>query len=576
MNKTVNSNIGGLVFHIDEDAYQKLNKYFEEIKRSLSNSSGEDEIMNDIEMRVAELFTEKQKSDKHVINNKDVDEVIIIMGQPEDYRIDIDSDDKTVLEPFYPYTKSRKLYRDKDRGTIAGVCTGLGHYFGIDAVWLKIFFLILFFGFGTGFIAYIILWIAIPKAVTTSEKLEMTGEPVTISNIEKKVREEFDSVTNKFKNANYDKLGNEVKTGATRIADGICKILISIFKVLAKVLGAIILVWSSLVFLVIFFTSIFMIFSSSMPENYILNHISTPIGLETPIWIQGILLFLVAGIPLFFFIILGLKLLVTHLRSIGNALKYSLLGLWIIALSIAISLGINEATQIAFDGKTVKKEAINIAPTDTLTIKLKNNDFYSKDQYDHTDFRLTQDEKNNDVIYSNNISLEIMPTEEALPYIQIERLAVGKSAAEARSRAEKIRYGYKIEGNQLILDNYMLTDVANKFRDQKVELFLYLPKGTLFKTDENVKDYNQTSNDFFNLNFNSKYYVYKVEDSKVKCLNCPADENDYDDVKVTDENDSVKTVSLKINGKTVIETKSEKPKKSKLIIDKHGIIIKTN
>ncbi|NBU82277.1 MAG: hypothetical protein EBS55_11580, partial [Flavobacteriaceae bacterium] len=155
-------------------------------------------------------------------------------------------------------------------------------------------------------------------------------------------------------------------------------------------------------------------------------------------------------------------------------------------------------------------------------------------------------------------------------------LATADDVTEARSRAEKIRYGYKIEGNQLILDNYMLTDVANKFRDQKVELFLYLPKGTLFKTDENVKDYNQTSNYFFNLHFNSKYYVYKVEDSKVKCLNCPADENDYDDVKVTDENDSVKTVSLKINGKTVIETKSEKPKKSKLIIDKHGIIIKTN
>ena len=77
MNKTVNSNIGGLIFHIDEDAYQKLTRYFEAIKRSLSNSSGQDEIMNDIEMRVAELLTEKQKSDKHVINNKDVDEVSV-------------------------------------------------------------------------------------------------------------------------------------------------------------------------------------------------------------------------------------------------------------------------------------------------------------------------------------------------------------------------------------------------------------------------------------------------------------------------------------------------------------------
>ena len=141
MNKTVNINIGGLIFHIDEDAYQKLTRYFDAIKRSLSNSSGKDEIMKDIEMRVAELLIEKQKSDKHVINNKDVDEVIVVMGQPEDYRIDDENDSASdTKEPYYPYTKPKKLYRDKDRGTIAGVCTGLGHYFGIDAVWLKILF----------------------------------------------------------------------------------------------------------------------------------------------------------------------------------------------------------------------------------------------------------------------------------------------------------------------------------------------------------------------------------------------------------------------------------------------------
>lgn len=580
MNKTVNINIGGLVFHIDEDAFQKLTRYFEAIKRSLSNSSGQDEIMKDIEMRVAELLTEKQKSDKHVINNKDVDEVIVIMGQPEDYRLDDEGEEKT-SEPFYPYTKSRKLYRDKDRGTIAGVCTGLGHYFGIDAVWLKILFLILFFGFGTGFIAYIILWIAMPKAVTTTEKLEMTGEPVTISNIEKKVREEFESVSNKFKNADYDKMGNEVKTGATRVADGIGEIFMSVFKVFAKILGAIILVCSSLFFLGICFASIFMIFSSSMPENYILNHISTPIGLETPIWIQGILLFLVAGIPLFFFIILGLKLLVTNLKSIGNIAKYSLLGIWIIAAGIAISLGINEATQIAYDGKDVKKETINIAPTDTLYVKFKNNDFYSKDNYHTTDFRLTQDEKNNEIIYSNNITIEVMKTDEALPYIQIERLSVGKTAIEARNRAEKIKYGYKIEGNQLILDNYLLTNAANKFRGQKVELFLYLPKGTLFKADENMQTYDRSENDFFNLHYSSNDYIYKVEENKVKCLNCPDDENEYgdvqtEDINVSNETDSSKTVTVKINGKVVSETKEGKAKTGKLTIGENGIIIKTN
>ena len=584
MNKTVNINIGGLVFHIDEDAYQKLTRYFEAIKRSLSNSSGRDEIMKDIEMRVAELLAEKQKSEKHAVNIKDVDEVIVVMGQPEDYRLD-DEGEETTQESF-TYTKSKKLYRDKDRGTIAGVCTGLGHYFGIDAVWIKILFLILFFGFGTGLLAYIILWIAMPKAVTTSEKLEMTGEPVTISNIEKKVREEFEYVSNKFKNTDYDKMGRDAKHNATRVADGIGDVFISIFKVFAKILGSIIVVFSSLLLLCVCLASIFMIFSSSMPENFILNHINTPIGLETPIWLQGILFLLGAGIPLFFFLILGLKLLVTNLKPMSNIIKFTLLGIWIIAVGVLISLGINEATQIAYDGKDVKKQTLNIAPTDTLLIKFKNNDFYSKDMYHNTDFKLTQDENDKDVIYSNNVSIEILPTDEALPYLQIERLAVGKSASEAKNRAEKIKYNFKIEGKELILDNYLITESVNKFRGQEVELYLYLPKGTLFKTDETVQDYDNSDNDFFNMHYSSDQYTYKVGEKQVKCLDCPADENDYNDIEDNEgininADDSTKTVTVKVGNKTIIETKTDrkhtdKPSKGgSLKIDEHGVIIKT-
>lgn len=579
MNKTVNINIGGLVFHIDEDAYQKLTRYFESIKRSLSNSSGKDEIMKDIEMRVAELLAEKQKSDKHAINFKDVDDVIVVMGQPEDYRLDDEGEDKAQNnEPLYSYPRSKKLYRDKDRGTIAGVCTGLGHYFGIDAVWFKILFLILLFGFGTGVLAYLILWIAMPKAVTTAEKLEMTGEPVTISNIERKVREEFEYVSGKFKNTD---LGNEIRANSTRVADGIGDVFVSIFKVFAKVLGAIIVVFSSIALLTVCFASIFMIFSSSMPDNYILNHISTPIGLETPIWIQGILFLLAAGIPAFFFLILGLKLLVTNLTSISNVVKFSLLGIWIIAVGILISLGIKEATQIAYDGRDVKKEIIALNPVDTLFIKFKNNEFYSKHNEHNTDFWLTQDENNKEVIYSNNISFEVRPTEEALPYIQIERMAVGKSSVEAKNRAEKILYAYKIEGNQLILDNYLLTDVVNKFRGQRIELYLYLPKGTKFKCDRSVQEFDNYNNDFFDLLYENDQYIYQVGDTQVKCLNCPNDEEnpediDAEEVSIVHENDSTEVTTTKVNGKIIIETKSGKTGNGRLIQDKNGVIIKTN
>ena len=155
MNKTVNINLGGMFFHIDEDAYQKLTRYFDAIKRSLSNSTGQDEIIKDIEMRVSELLTEKQKTEKHVVGLKDVDEVIAIMGQPEDYKIDDESPESNSSDFSSP--KTRKLYRDTENGMIGGVLAGLGHYFGIDKAWLRVILLILFFAWGIGFMAYICL-----------------------------------------------------------------------------------------------------------------------------------------------------------------------------------------------------------------------------------------------------------------------------------------------------------------------------------------------------------------------------------------------------------------------------------
>ena len=579
MNKTVNINIGGLFFHIDEDAYQKLSRYFDAIKRSLSNSSGKEEVMKDIEMRVAELFTERQKSDKHVINTKDVDEVVTVMGQPEDYRIDDDSEQPKTFN--YTTNSKRKLYRDKDRGLIGGVCTGLGHYFGIESVWIKLLFLVLFFGFGTGLIAYLVLWIAMPKAVTTSEKLEMTGAPVTISNIEKKVREEFETVSDKIKNVNYDELGNKVKSGAESFGNRLGDIFNSIFGAFAKAIGAIIVVFSSLSIFGVFIMSIVAIFSSSLPQNTVINHFRTPLGLETPLWAQGILFLLTFGIPFFFLLILGLKLLVTNLRSIGTIAKYTLLAIWIIAVGILISFGINELTQISSEAKDVKKEVINIAAKDTLHVSFKNNDFYDKDVNKRTDFRLTQDEKNHEVIYSNNVYLKVLHTNEKQPYLQVEKLAVGKSADEAKKRAEKIKYSYKIEGNKLILDNYLLSEVASKFRNQKVELFLYLPTGTLFKTDTSVEDYDNSDNDYFNMHYSSDNYIYKVGETKIKCLNCPAEENEHNDVDsdiiINGKGviDTIKNISINVNGKDIIQTTTGKDKPGKLTINKEGIIIKT-
>lgn len=575
MNKTVNINLGGMFFHIDEDAFQKLSRYFEAIKRSLSNSSGQDEIIKDIEMRVSELLTEKQKTEKHVVGLKDVDEVIAVMGQPEDYRID--EEDAGKSSPNYTSTSSsntRKLYRDKDNGMIGGVLAGLGHYFGIDKVWLRIFFLILFFAWGTGVLAYIILWIVMPEAKTTAEKLEMTGEPVTISNIEKKVREEFESVSEKFKNANYDEMGNRVKTGAEKIGSSFGDFIITILRVFSKFLGVLLII-AGLFVLAALFIGVFTLGSSSVIDVPWNEFIEAGNFTDYPVWTFGLIMFFAVGIPFFFLALLGFKLLSPNLKSIGNIAKYTLLAIWLISVSLAISIGLKQASAFAIDGRVVAKENINIKATDTLLIKFKHNDYFSKNVYDNNDFKITLDSVGNNVIYSNNVSFRIEESDSQTAYIQIEKEAKGKTLFEAKQRAEKIKYSYKVIGNQLVFDNYLLTDAKEKFRDQEIEITLFLPLGTLLKMDESMRQYDYTDSDYFLWNPDHKNDVYKVETDKIRCQNC-IEENEEENITIDtkQEADSIVTTTVKVNGEVI--KVEEKTTKKGLKINKEGVIIKTN
>lgn len=584
MNKTVNINLGGMFFHIDEDAFQKLNRYFEAVKRSLSNSTGKDEIMKDIEMRIAELLTEKNKGEKQVVGIRDVEEIITVMGQPEDYRID---DENTSEEPSLSYTSSKrakKLYRDTEKGMLGGVLSGFGHYLGIDALWLRILMVILVFTFGTGILVYLLLWILMPVAVTTTEKLEMTGEPVTISNIEKKVREEFENISDKFKSVDYDKFGKHAKTGAEKFGNNLSEVILRIFSILGKVIGAILVVSaaSTLVSLILFVITTGSISFTDFPwQNYVENYI------EYPLWGIGLLTLGAIGIPFFFLLILGLKLLINNMKSIGNAAKYTLLAIWVISVGALIALGLKQATQIAFDAKTVQKQKFELNPKDTLYIKFTHNDYYAKNIEDNHEFLIAQDSTGKQVIYSNNIRFHIVKTDDKTPYIQIEKEAQGKSFQEAKQRAEQIRYSFKVDGNHLIFDNYLLTEVKNKYRDQEVEIFLYLPEGVVFMPDASVRNYDHTDNSFFDLWYDSDNHIYKMESSKVNCLNCP-DENEEDfeisedgQYSVSVEGDSIQASKIVDENGVKIESNGNKANQSNgipkgLRKDKDGVIIKNN
>lgn len=582
MNKTVNINLGGMFFHIDEDAYQKLSRYFDAIKRSLSDSNGQDEIIKDIEMRIAELVAEKHSSDKQVISLKELDEIIAIMGQPEDYRIEPDGEptQNTYAANNVQGRTNKKLYRDKDTGMIGGVAAGLGHYFGIDAVWIRIFLVIMVIaGFGSGILAYIILWVVMPEAVTTSEKLEMKGEPITISNIEKKVKEEFEAVSEKIKNAPYDKMGNQVKTGVDKFTGSASDVLMTILKIFAKIIGVFLII-SAMATLIMLFIGVFTLGTSASIDFPWQELIDRGIFTDYPVWVLGLIIFLAVGIPFFFLLLLGFKLLAPHMKSVGNIGKYTLLALWLISIAILISLGIRNATEFSVDGRQVKKERIALQPQDTLYIKFKASDYFSNhDDFESREFKITEDSTNTKVIYSGNVNLHIEKTDEKVPYIQVEKKAKGATLSKAKKTADQIKYSYKFEGNKLILDNYLLTDFKNKFRDQRVDVYVYLPEGTLFKADKSVQEYDESDDAYFNLHFSSDKYLYKVAADKVICTDCPADENDWDDLPA--DKDSI-TGSIEISKDGILikkeknDPEAEKTKKIKAVkVNENGITIKT-
>ena len=192
MKKTLTANINGIVFHIDEDAYYKLSRYLERIKAHFKHEHGGEEIVAGIEGRIAEMFQERKKSHQQVVNIEDVKEVISQLGEPAEMSGDQDDrNERRETNDYAEETAPKQLFRDPDNKYIGGVCSGLAAYFNIDPTWVRLVFVLLIFAAGSTILAYIILWIVIPKAITTADRLSMRGERINISNIEKSIREDL-------------------------------------------------------------------------------------------------------------------------------------------------------------------------------------------------------------------------------------------------------------------------------------------------------------------------------------------------------------------------------------------------
>jgi phage shock protein PspC (stress-responsive transcriptional regulator) len=573
MNKTVNINLGGIFFHMDEDAYQKINRYFEAVKRSLAGDSGTDEIMNDIEARIAEIFSERIQTSSHVVTLKDVDAMITVMGQPEDYHIDNENQTNSSSTSNTKY-RGKKLFRDMDNKILGGVCAGFGHYTGIDALWIRLaLVLITISGFGSPILIYILLWVLVPKAISTAEKLAMTGEPANLSNIERKVREERDNQDIDKKKDESDQRLSDTLTNRS-FGSSVGNAISLLFSIFGKIIGFFILFISIPMLFALVIGLFATIFGVATIMSYpAWDYVNAVMYEGFPLWVVSILAFIALGVPIFYFMVLGLKLLITNMRSLGNPFNYTLLALWIISLALLVIFGAKQVKEYAYDSKVVEKLPLNLNLNDTLKISFANNEFYYKDTNRRTDFEIKENEQGQPIVFSNSIRFEVLSSKEDYNYIIIEKEAKGSTLEKSKKRAELIKYAYKIENNQLVFDNYLTTDLKNRYRGQEVKIYLYLKPNTILKADQSIRNY-EVENRLHGLWQDDNEQTYMMLQNDIKCLTCKQESGwneDYTEDIDTINEDTINTISLKINDKEIINAE---PKKGRLVIDKNGIVKK--
>lgn len=523
MNKTVNINLAGIFFHIDEDAYYKLQNYLEAIKRSLGNEQGRDEIIADIEARIAELFTEKKQDDRSVINTIIVDEVITVMGQPEDYHVDEELFESPVNTPEHTH-RPKSLYRDATNSYAGGVCSGLGHYFGADPIWLRLaWILFTIFSGGTFILIYACLWILIPEAKTTADQLAMRGEPVTINTIERKIKEGFGSVSDSMKNADYKGYGHKVKNSSAAFFDTLGDILNFLIKIAGKIIGVFFVFLSGITLISMLF-ALFGITTFNITDAPWIDYVVAA-NIGAPFWLVSFLVFLVASIPFFFLFILGLKMLVKNLKSIGKPAKLTLLSIWCIALIAVIFLGIRQATVRAFDATVSNTETIHLPANDTLNIQMRKNDRYV-DRLRHQDgFDIRSDKNDNKILVLRDIMIYIKPIKTNAAAIKIVKKSEGKSLGKAKELANAIQYHYEINDNTLLLDAHAITDYTNKYADQNVKITLFIPETMTILAATNTKQYNnyRSFDEFITIRGKEGNYLQITQD-EVLCPSCPIDD----------------------------------------------------
>ena len=485
MNKTIIININGIVFHIEEDAYEVLRTYMTDVKRHFAYSADSDEIVTDIENRLAEMFTERLASEsKQVIVLQDVKEVTDRMGNVADFEVEDEA------EPVYTYADrfkvEKKLLRDMDDRVIAGVCAGIGHYFDIEPRWMRLIFLLLVIFGGTGIMLYLILWIVMPRAVTRADKMAMKGEPINIQNFKKNFDEEVEGLRHGFHRASH-----EAGPVIDRIGSGIGSVL----KVLIKVVGAIIIFVGAMV---LFAMVVGLLAFLGVWQSTELNHF--PFNIVNPEYksVLSFSAFVLVFIPLVALILFAIRVLFNR-NVLSRTGSFAMLIIWLAGLGLTVYYGSKVAGQ--FTDEATFSQVTEIQPDSIYYLKLNSVKYLTKDdslQYDidrgSFESKIIINDQDHDFDMPRNVSLRIEKSEGDKAILNQEFSAKGPNFETALKSAQLTNYQFTQQDSLLQFDWNTRLHKNQLWRDQRVELTLRLPINTRLMIDGNLnrflEDYN--------------------------------------------------------------------------------------
>jgi phage shock protein PspC (stress-responsive transcriptional regulator) len=478
MKKTFTINISGTVFHIEEDAYEVLQKYLINLKSHFGTSEEGKEILSDIEARIAEIFIEKSTGVQRVVSIEMVNTAIEIMGTPEDF---VEEETEEVYQPTEESKRKRRLYRDPDHRVIGGVCGGLGAYFNMDPIIFRIIFAALLFLTGTGFLAYLILWIAVPKAKNTAQRLEMRGQEATVKNIEKSIKEEISEVKESYRKLKESDTYSKGKKGVETAGD----VTYNVFKVILKaavIIIGVFLIISGFIGLLGFISSMVighsfvqgwpLIWSPELQVPGFLNHFVEPGTVTFGMIAIGVL----AGIPLLAMLFIGTKLVFRY-KTNNMAIGLTMAGVWLIALVALIAVSIGQLGNYKSQSSVTETKTISCDSCQTLVLKLGEDKYenYAKMDFEIDNVKVAM--VDGEEVMLGNVTLDVERSANEDFTVLIKKSSRGKTRELAKEITEKIIYRFDLKDSTVVFDPWFILQKDEKYRGQQVEITVKVPQG---------------------------------------------------------------------------------------------------